>query len=159
MAEALAVVGIVANIVQLVDFTSKVLHRLDEFQSNLGEIPESFRHIKAELPVLRDTLQQTKDAIDAGSVRDDTKRALLPAIKGCTEQIKLLDTILIKTLPIPSDSKLKRGTKAIWSLHQDAKIESIMKTLRGYTGTLTFYYAAASSILQPQTGTTLLIIY
>src|ERR1700712_2367622 len=106
MAEALAVVGVVASIVQLVDFSSKVLVRLDEFQSSLGEIPKSFRHIKAELPVLRDTLQQTKDAIDAGFVRDETKIALTPAIEGCMEQIRSLDGILTKTLPTANDSRL-----------------------------------------------------
>jgi hypothetical protein len=161
MAEALAVVGVVASIVQLVDFSSTVLGRLDEFQSDLGEIPKSFRHIKAELPVLRNTLQQIKEAIDAGSFPDETKRALAPAIEGCMEQIGSLDVILIKSLPVPTDSRLKRGTKAIWSLHQDAKVESITKTLRGYIGTLTFYYTVASSTLQPLpiTGSTLLIMY
>jgi hypothetical protein len=63
MAEAIAVIGLVASIVQLVDFSSRVLHRLEEFQAGLGEIPMSFRHIKAELPVLQDTLQQTREAI------------------------------------------------------------------------------------------------
>jgi hypothetical protein len=52
MAEAITVIGLVGNIVQLVDFSSRVLHRLEEFQAGLGEIPMSFRHIKAELPVL-----------------------------------------------------------------------------------------------------------
>jgi hypothetical protein len=152
MAEALAVVGIIANIVQLVDFSSKVLGRLDEFQSSLGEIPKSFRHIKAELPVLQITLQQTKDAIDAGSIRDETETALRPAIEGCMEQIRALDALLIKTLPTSIDSRLRRGTKALWSLHQDAKVESITKILGGYIGTLTFYYAAMSSTLQPLIG-------
>lgn len=82
MAEAIAVIGLVASIVQLVDFSSRVLHRLEEFQAGLGEIPMSFRHIKAELPVLQDTLQQTREAIEAGSVRNETKKALDPAIKS-----------------------------------------------------------------------------
>ena len=155
MAEAIAVIGVVASIVQLVDFSSRVLHRFEEFQSSLGEIPKSFRNIKAELPVLQDTLQQTREAINAGLVRDETKKALIPAIEGCTEQIGLLDPILANTLPTPTDSRLRRGTKAILSLHQEAKIESITKILRGYIGTLTFYYAAASSTLRPLTGNSL----
>jgi hypothetical protein len=44
--EALAAVGIVANIIQIVDFGSRVLKRLKEYQSKLGEIPEAFRHSK-----------------------------------------------------------------------------------------------------------------
>jgi hypothetical protein len=155
------VVSVVASIVQLVDFSSTVLDRLNEFQFGLGEIPKSFRHIKAELPVLRDTLQQIKEAIDASSFRDNSKRALAPAIEGCMEQIGSLDAILIKTLPMSTDSRLKRGTKAIWSLHQDAKVESITKILRGYIGTLAFYYSVSSSTLQPLpvTGNMLPIMY
>src|SRR5438876_8108847 len=98
MAEALAVAAVVASVVQLVEFGSKILRRLNDFQSSLGEIPESFRHIKAELPVLLDTLQQTKEAIDAGSIRDETKQALLPAIQGCRVQIKSLDDVILKVL-------------------------------------------------------------
>jgi hypothetical protein len=146
MAEAFAVIGVVASIVQLAGFSSTVLRRLDEFQSSLGEVPRSFRHFKSELPVLQDTLQQTRKAIEVGSVRDETKSALVPAIEGCTEQIKLLDPILAKMLPTPTDSRLRRGTKAILSLHQEAK--------KGYVRTLTFYYSFISSTLQPLTGNT-----
>ena len=96
MAEALAVVGVVASIVQLVDFGSKVLLRLNDFQSSVGEIPKTFQHIKAELPVLLDTLEQTKTAIQTGSVRDETKKALLPAIDGCRKQIGLLNIVIGK---------------------------------------------------------------
>jgi hypothetical protein len=60
MAEALAAVGIVANITQLVDFGTRVLKRLDQYQSTLEKIPEAFRHIKSELPVLLDALRQMK---------------------------------------------------------------------------------------------------
>jgi len=152
MAEALAVVGIVASIVQLVEFSSKILSRLDEFRSTVEEVPKPFRHIKVELPLLQDALRHIKEAIDAGSVEDGTKRALLPAIQGCREQVAELDALLAKTLPGPSDSWSSRSRKAIVSLNQDHKVESISKILRGYIGTLTFYYTVASSSLQPLTG-------
>jgi hypothetical protein len=63
MAEALAVVGIVANITQLVDFGAQVLKRFEEYQSTLTEIPEAFRHIKAELPVLLDALTRRRSQL------------------------------------------------------------------------------------------------
>lgn len=156
MAEALAVISVVTNIIQLVDFSSKVLRRLDEFRSSLEEIPKSFRHYCAELPVLEITLRQIMKAIEAGSVGDETKNALMPAIQGCEEQIQILDTLLAKTLPVATDSQLKRGAKAVLSLKQEAKAESIRKILRGYVKTLTFYYTAISSSLQPLTGNALL---
>jgi hypothetical protein len=98
MAEALAVIGIIANIVQLVDFGSKILRRLAEFQSSVENVPESFRHVKAKLPLLLHALQRTKEAIEVGSIGDDMKEVLLPAIEGCWEQIKLLDEILFESI-------------------------------------------------------------
>lgn len=152
MADPLTVVGIIANIIQLIDFSTKILERLDDFQSNLGEIPKAFRHVKAELPVLQDALKQTKDKIDHGAVEDSTKAALLPAVQGCRIQIEALDGLLAETLPVAGDSLFKKTTKALWSITQDSKVESITKTLRGYIATLTFYHAAASSTLQPMKG-------
>jgi len=159
MAEALAVVGVVANIVQLVDFSSKVVCRLDEFHSVAGEIPKSFRQLKTELPLLGTTLQQMKGAVDADLVPDGSKTALLPVIVGCHKQIAQLDAILTKTLPESNDGWRKKSTKAMVSLHQDAKIESITKILRHHIGSLTFYCAAVSSTLQPLTGRFRAMVY
>jgi hypothetical protein len=152
MAEALAVVAVVASIVQLVDFTTRVVRRLDDFHSIAGEMPKSFRQVKTELPLLGTTLQQIKEAIDADLVADGSKSTLLPVVAGCQEQVAQLDAILARTLPEITDSWRKRGKKALVSLHHDAKVESITKILRNYIGILTFYYAAASSTLQPLTG-------
>lgn len=152
MTEALATVSIVASIIQLVDFGTRVIHRLEEFHSRAGEVPKSFRHVQTELPLLQTTLQQIKGAIEANSVADGTRKALLTVIAGSQEQIAQLDVILSKTLPQINDSLQKRAKKAVLSLHQDAKVESITKILRNYLGILTFYYAAESSILQPLTG-------
>jgi hypothetical protein len=58
MAEALAVVAVVSSIVQLVDFTSKVVSRLDEFHSNTTDIPNSLSHLRTELPLVTHALQQ-----------------------------------------------------------------------------------------------------
>jgi hypothetical protein len=148
MAEALAVVSVVASIVQLVDFGSRVLLRLNEFQSSVGEIPKTFQHIKAELPVLLDTLEQTKTAIQTGSIRDETKKALLPAIDGCRTQIESLDLVIAKVLPLSGDSWTKKSKKAVSSLRQDAKVRKIRTDLQGYIQTLTYYHAAASSTLR-----------
>jgi hypothetical protein len=58
MAEGLAVVAIVSSIVQLVDFTSKIIARLNEFHSGTNDIPKSLSYLKAELPLVVRTLQQ-----------------------------------------------------------------------------------------------------
>jgi hypothetical protein len=152
MAEAVAVVGFVSNIVQLVDFGSKVLHRLNDFQTSLGETPKVFRHINKELPLLLDTLKQTQIAVDKGTIRDETKQALVPVVDGCRTQIELLDNIVEKVLPLPGDSWRRKGNKAVTSLWQDSKVKNITTTLRNYIHTLTYYHAATSSTLHAVNG-------
>jgi hypothetical protein len=47
-----------ATILQLVDFSTKVLARVNEFQSRLREIPKSFRHISNAVLLLCDTFNR-----------------------------------------------------------------------------------------------------
>jgi hypothetical protein len=75
MAEALVVVGIVASIVQLVDFSTRVVSRLDEFYSVAKEVPKSFRHVKTELPLLATTLAQLQGAISTTLVANKSHPA------------------------------------------------------------------------------------
>jgi hypothetical protein len=77
MAEAWAVVGIVASIVQLVDFSNRIVSHLDEFYSVVKEIPKSFRDIKTEFPFLSTTLEQIKEVIDSTSIADEPRKVLV----------------------------------------------------------------------------------
>jgi hypothetical protein len=146
MAEALAVVGVVASIVQLVDFGAKVLHRLNDFQSSCREIPKVFQQVKAELPILLETLDQTKAAVEKGSIKEETKKALLLVVRGCQSQIATLDNLISISLPQEDDSWRKRTGKAILSLRQDSKVNRITATLRTHIQSL--YRVAALSTLQ-----------
>ena len=154
MAEAFAVVGVVVSIVQLVDYGSNVLLRLNDFQSSLGEIPKSFRPVKDELPILLETLNQTKDAVENGSIKEETKKALLLVVNGCQTQITLLDNLISSLVPQEGDSWRRRTGKAIISLRQDAKVAKITTTLRTHIQSLINYRVAASSTLQTVRGMT-----
>lgn len=152
MAEALAVVSIVSSIVQLVDFGSRLLQRLQEYQTTLGEIPKSFRAIKRELPLLLDTLKQTKSGAENGTLRQDTKLALLPIIEGCVDNVKALEDIINKNLPATGDSWGKKGRKAVASFRQDTKVNRIIAEIQNHVRTLTYYHAAAASTERTKPG-------
>jgi hypothetical protein len=141
MAEALAIVGLVSSIVQFVDYSSKVVERLSEFQSNFDEVPKTFKDIKTELPLLINTLNRTEDQVRAGDVSQDTQDALFLVVEGCRDQLKTLDDILVKTLPKVGDSSLKRGKKAFSSVGQEKKVKQITATLRNYIQCLTYHQA------------------
>jgi hypothetical protein len=120
-----------------------VLKRLDEYQNELSDLPQAFRHIKTELPVLLDALGKTKAAMEAGSIQVESQKVLTPAVSGCQEQIKVLDEIVINVLPASDDSWATRSRKALRSLRYDAKVEKITAVIRGYIQTMT-YHATSS---------------
>jgi len=152
MAEALAVVATISSIVQLVDFTSKIVSRLHEFQSDANEAPKSLRHLQAELPLLEHSLKQIKTAIDSSALSNACVIALQPTISGVDELLQQINSILAKTLPKQGDGRARRVAKSVGSVWNDGNIEKIRTTLRSYMGTLTFYFVVSSSTLQPLTG-------
>ena len=141
MAEAAAAIGLVVNIVQLVEWGRKIVKRLDEFQSKVEDVPKTFVDIKTELPLLLNTLDETQQQAKAGLISNETQKVLLPVIDGCRAQVNQLDEILEKTLPNASDHRWDRGVKALSSLHQEKKVKSIVETLRSYFQTLTYHQA------------------
>lgn len=89
MAEALAVVGIVSSIVQLVQFADTVIGRVNEFRHSVKEIPTAFRDISITLPLLITDLKRTKLAAEADRLAEDEKIAIHAVIEGCSDQIKV----------------------------------------------------------------------
>jgi hypothetical protein len=147
MAEALAIIGLVSTIVQLIDFGSKIVKRLDEFQSSIDDVPKSFRDIKTVLPLLLDILKRTKDQAEADNV---TGQALMQVVEGCYSQVKLLDDTLLKTLPKFGDSSWDRRKKAFSSVGQERKVQQITSTLRDYVWILTCHQTTGVSKLEPK---------
>jgi hypothetical protein len=144
MAEALAIVGLLSSIVQFVDFSSKILRRLNEFNSSSSEVP--FRDIKSELPLLLDTLERTKKQTEDGCFTKNTQEAIWCVVKGCQSQVERLDNVLEETLPKKDDSSWRRGKMAILSIGQEKKVQQITTTFRNYVQTLTYHQATGSSM-------------
>jgi hypothetical protein len=145
MAEAFAVVGIVSSIVQLVDFSSKVVERLDDFASSVGEVPRAFRHIKTELPLIIDSLRRIQEQARDGSVEKATVDAVEPVIKDCEREITRLEKILDKTVPSVGASSWDRRKKAFLSLGKDKNVEEIAESLARYVRVLTLHQAVEGS--------------
>ena len=144
MAEGVAVIGLVSAIAQLVDFGSKIINRLNDFQSNAGQVPRAFRDIKSQLPLLLNTLQRTKAQAEAGDIDGDTQKAILCVVEGCRSQVQSLDEALAKTLPAKGDTKWRRGVKIFLSVSQERDARQIVERLQTYISTLTYHQVAGS---------------
>src|SRR5258707_1192430 len=113
MAEALAVIGIVSSIIQIVEFSATVVERLNDFTSSIGEVPRAFRHIQTELPLIIDGLRRIQNQAQSGSVEKATTDAVRPVLKDCQREITRLQNILDKTVPSVGASSWDRRKKAI----------------------------------------------
>jgi hypothetical protein len=143
MAEAVAVIGLVASIVQLTQFGTIIEVWLNEFQSNAKGLPKCFREIQTQLPLMVDTLKRTQNHADAGHVSDETAKALKPVVDGCLSQVKRMEIILIKALPTKKDSSMHRTYKALSSFIHEKVVQQISSSLGSYVQKLTYHHAAS----------------
>jgi folylpolyglutamate synthase/dihydropteroate synthase len=144
MAEALAVVGVIASILDLVKSTKGIIDRLNEYREVAEELPKALRHVDVELPLLSDTLQRTRASIENGAIHNTN--ALEPVIKGCQKQIESLNPVLAKLIPLKDDSIKERIRKGLSSIYHEGEVERITTNIRHYVQTLTYYHAANSAL-------------
>ena len=91
MAEALAVVGLVAAIVQFADASTKVIGRIDSFITKSNEVPVVFRDIRTQLPLLLSDLERTKTQAEQHELALDTQTAVLAVVRGCHKHITVME--------------------------------------------------------------------
>ena len=90
MAEAIVAIGLAASILQLVDFSAKVLARLREFQSTVQT--RIFQDIIVQLPLIIDIMNRIqKICTDSSLLMDVQQTQLSGVVEGCLEQVTLLN--------------------------------------------------------------------
>jgi hypothetical protein len=145
-AEALIVIGVIANVIQLVDFSTKILERVDGFSQDEKLLPESFRSLQIELPLLSNTLKRTSGRADLGELDEDTCKAINPIVSACRQKLEDLQNLFTKLIPRADASKAEVVWKAIRSLRKDKEVESIAASIAGFVQILTLHYAEAAGL-------------
>jgi hypothetical protein len=149
-AEALLVIGIIANIIQLVDFSTKVIERIEGFSQDVINLPESFRNLQIELPLLANTLKRTNKRADSGELDEDTCKAIKPIVAACEEKLKALNDVFARVVPKDGASKAAVVWKAILSLKKEKEVEQVSAAMAGFVRTLTLHYAEAAGLTQAE---------
>ena len=130
MAEALAVVGLVSAIVQFIDFSTKIVNRLDEFQAEVADGPKVYQDVQNRLPLMLDLVNKIQVRVAAGQIDRPSQVTMLPIIESCISQVSLLGSLLSKALPEANDSSWARGKKAFRSVIRESEMEKIDHNLR-----------------------------
>src|SRR5271167_2030297 len=112
-AEALAVVGVIANVIALVNFSSEVLGRVEDFTGKTKDVPKAFQSLKTVLPLIGTTLSKTKTQIDAHKVDEKICGALRNVVKGCEEQLVELKALFERIIPKDNAGWFENRWKAV----------------------------------------------
>ncbi|KAL8997396.1 MAG: hypothetical protein Q9169_003327 [Polycauliona sp. 2 TL-2023] len=139
-AEALIVLGIIANTVGVIDFAGKALGRIKDAGENAQNIPKAFRDIQVTLPLLSLALKETEKRIKSGALDGEACSALEPVLNECFSGIKELKEIFDQCLPKDGSSRLQRGWKAVISLRRDKKVEEISGLMQKRLPLLTYHH-------------------
>ena len=147
-AEALAVIGIIANILQLLDFTSKAISRVKEYGEDARDIPKTFRDIQTRLPLVVQILGEIETRVSHGQVSEESCKALKGVMGDCRAKFAELEIIFEKVLPQDNASKGKRVWKGLVSLRQDKKVEEISQALWRSLQSLTLFHVVAAPTIR-----------
>ena len=147
-AEALAVVGIIANILQLVDFSNRTISRVKEYGQDAQDIPKTFRDIQTGLPLIVHTLGEIQTRVSDGQVPEKSCKALQGVLGDCKAKLAELKIIFEKVLPQDGASRGERVWKGLVSLRQDKKVEEISQALWRSLHSLTLFHVVAAPTIQ-----------
>jgi hypothetical protein len=139
MAEAAAIIGLVASIASLIDLTARVVSRLHDFTSKSSDIPESFRSLSIQLPLLTTKLLRIQIQAEAGRLPDDVTKDLKSVVDNTSEQVSAIQIYLAKVLPPDSASKLEWTLKALKSLAKEDKVQQALERINKSNHILEFY--------------------
>ena len=144
-AEAIAVIGIISNILQLVEFSSKVYDRVKDFTDEAHDIPKAFRESRNKLELVSASLSKTKARASMGHFNEDTCKALRPALERCQSKLAELRIVFEKVVPADGASKMTRRWKAMSSLRQDKKVKALMMSIWDDVQLLTSYHVTGNA--------------
>ena len=140
--EALAVIGVIANIINLTEFSRDVISQIKKYGENAQEVPEAFRDIQAVLPLTSSTLIRTRNQVECGTLDNDTCKVLRPVLEGCQKKLEQLNAIFKDIMAEEGASKLKRGLMTIKSIRKDKEVKEIVQALDRFVAYLTHYHAS-----------------
>ena len=129
MSEAVVLLGLIASIVSVIELSAKVVSLLHGLTSKTSEIPERFRSLSVELPLLAVTIECIRTQAEAGHFANDVMIALKAVVDSTLTQISALRTRLVAVLPSDDAPKVERVLRALKSLIKEDKVRQALEMI------------------------------
>ncbi|PQE21684.1 Kinesin light chain protein [Rutstroemia sp. NJR-2017a WRK4] len=133
-AEFLAVLGIGANIIAVVDACNQIINRIQLYRHNLA-----FQDLILQLPLLVSAIERLRAPEYCELLDSSTEKALIRVLEGCLRQLQILENLIKDLTPSNAASKLQRTWKGIRSFGKDTKLREINGILAEYKSTITLH--------------------
>jgi CRISPR/Cas system-associated protein Cas10 (large subunit of type III CRISPR-Cas system) len=122
-AEAIAALGVISACITLVETSKKLL---DAARDQHG-LPEAFRVVRDQLPIIARTLQSVKGrSQEAG---EDDWKAVKPVLESCDQQLQKLKGILERVMTKETDGHMDRYKKHVKTLGKGHKVEALAQRI------------------------------
>ncbi|KAL9118352.1 MAG: hypothetical protein Q9187_005106 [Circinaria calcarea] len=122
-AEAIAVSAVISSIISIVDGIKQAY----DVATNTQGLPEAFREVASQLPIVENILGPTQQHINRGDVDVHSCEALKHVVEACEKKAKKLDDMFQKAMPTDGTSGLKRYYKAVKAYGNGIEVQNLMK--------------------------------
>ena len=131
-AEVLAVIGILANVAQVVDATVSIVKRVASFCNDVNELPKVLKQVNLRLPLLAVTLKKRSDPEVLDALSEAERKALENVLYHLQDKTEDLQSLLRGVFPAEGASAWEKGWKAAKSFKQEKKAQAIVDEIEKY---------------------------
>ena len=140
-AEFITIIGIISNVVSVINFCSNVIDDTIAIRKNTRDVPQAYQSLQVILPLVELTLNKTQQRIDAGEIDKKTAESLKPAIQGCQTKVNELANVFRRMRPQENTGRLKLLFKSATNLTHADKVNALAEEIMRYH--LLIYQAGA----------------
>ena len=147
MAEAIAVLGLIASMGQLIEVSTTLVSRLHHFSATIDKLPDCFTHLATQLPLLNSSVRTLRRRLSPSGGQETPQaddKELENVVEALDKELSDIDHLLAKTLSKEDASSLGKGVKAIKSIKIQSRIEHHAEVVRSYISILNAFMTVRS---------------
>lgn len=144
-------IGVISAIIAIVDASLKLCEAVDD----VSGFSKSFRNVAARLPAIQCTLDAANKRLAEEEEEmtpeekdinwSESRATLVKVLQGCGDKAMTLQTILQKAIPAAGASRLNRFIKALRTIPNAEKVDSLMNGILSDLQVLTANHAVKTA--------------
>ena len=132
-------VGLAAAIIEIVRCTKAIHDRFKELHSEAEDVPEAFKELETQLPLMTQTLENIKEFAEKASLNQDVLKALDAVCEACDKEVRGIGAILDEVAPSKEVSTRDRARRVMKSFKIESKFKKSKITLKSHATELQMY--------------------